>query len=70
MTAIHWILGGFLLYAYASFFWATNRPDAVMYLWMLTITAGCFLYGATLPSLRDILRGLAIGFSIDRKSVV
>lgn len=62
-TAVHWALGSFLLYAYVSWFWATNHDDAVMALWTLSILAGCFCYGATLPSLNGILRGLALGFS-------
>lgn len=64
MTAIHWALGGFLLYAFASLAWATNRYDAVMALWQLSLVAGCFLWGAQLSSLQPILRGLALGFSV------
>lgn len=63
-TAVHWALGAFLVYAFASFFWSLNPPDAIYGLWILCIIVGCFLYGAELPSLRHILRGLAIGFGL------
>lgn len=63
-TAVHWALGGFFLYALASTTWAINRYDAIYGLWLLAIVGGCFIYGAELPSLRQTMRGLAIGFGL------
>lgn len=62
-SPIHRVLLLFLAYAFASWLWATNRNDAVMALWQLSILAGCFCLGSQVP-LRQLVRGLAIGFSI------
>lgn len=64
MTPIHWLGLAFVIYAFASLWWAPRRDDAINELWHLTLFAIAFILGSQLVDLRRFWKGLALGVGI------
>lgn len=63
-TFFHWLGVAFLLYAFATFFWSSSKPDSVYGLWLALIWGLSFWYGTTSDSLVPLWKGLALGLSV------
>lgn len=61
---LHWLGLFFLVFAFASAFWAVDGYVAVWRLWQLAILALAFWRGSTATSLVPLWRGLALGLAI------
>jgi hypothetical protein len=61
LTPFHWAGIALVAYAALSLAWNTDTHGGVYGLWLLSIMALTFWLGSTLPSLRQVYVGLAIG---------
>ena len=61
VTAAHWFIAIFVLYAVLSIIWSAGQKDSVEGVWKIIICAEAFWLGSAAPSLRRLWIGLAIG---------
>ncbi len=64
ITAFHWLGLTLIAFATTSLLWNTDPLGGVHGLWMLCVLALCFWLGSTLPNLRQVYTGLAVGGAV------